>query len=257
MRLRGLSAAVVFVLLLPALVPYDPMQTDPIQAYMPPSQQHLLGTDQLGRDVLSRAVHGGRNSLLLAAGATGMALAIGIPLGVWLGIAGARWYSMVRIVISTTDALRSLPSLVLTITIITILTNTSQSLLLALAATQTSHITEWVRARTKHNSTLQHIESAKSFGAGEFHIIRYHLLPRLSNELLQYTIIQLQIMLVSGTALTFIGFGNTLGQPEWGSMMREGRDAFRIAPWIALTPGLAITAINFLLQRLSEHDAYQ
>jgi ABC-type dipeptide/oligopeptide/nickel transport system permease subunit len=230
-------------LIAPNFAPYDPIQTNPAKAFQPPSSQHVFGTDHLGRDVLSRTLYGGRTTLTISLAATFSCMGLGI---IWvLAFASTTGASKpaLRIVINTNDAIRSFPTLIITLTVLTLLRNNPITLTAALVLAQTPQLIHWTKERIDETKKLGHIESATVIGATQYRINKDHIYPFITPEISTQTLLIFQSILLNLSALTFLGLGLPAETAEWGIILREGREAFRIAPWISIAPGLCITIL--------------
>lgn len=243
-----LGCIVVTVLIAPWLAPADPMQTDPLNALQPPSGSHLLGTDALGRDVLSRALYGGQRTLLITSAATLVTVSLGSVLGVAAGITNG-WRS--QIPGAVTNALLAFPSLLLALVILTLLGIGGAPLALASGLSQAGTF-----ARVTHSAILSirsalYVEAASALGAPRLWVLRFHILPNIQPALLAYSGVVFSYNLLNSAALSFLGLGGEPGIPDWGVMLAEGRAALRAAPWISLVPGLAITLTVIALNQVA------
>jgi peptide/nickel transport system permease protein len=217
-----------------------------------PSLQHVLGTDLFGRDVLSRALHGGRYTLLVAGLSTVLAAIPGVLLGVLATVRDHRLDDITLIII---NALLALPGLLIALAILTVLGSGISSLIIALALAQVAPIAYTTRTVILVLNAESYIDAARNLGATSIHILMYYLLPNALPTLMAYASVTFSYIILNGAALTFLGVGIEPGIPEWGVMLAEGRDAFRTAPWIGLAPGIGITltvwAVNALADELT------
>jgi peptide/nickel transport system permease protein len=250
---RVLLLLLVF-LAAPVLAPYDPLQTNPPRAYLSPSLDHLLGTDQLGRDVLSRTLHGGQTSIIMTLAAT---LGVVTVATIWIVFTMQVDIEsrIIRIVIDTNAAFRTIPTIVIASVILTVLQTTPTTIIISTIITQTPHTVHWIYERTIEIHKMPHIEGAKTAGATKRHIYLHHIAPLLLQEAATQTILTAQTSLLTISTLTFLGFGVRLENPEWGLLLREGREAFRTAPWIATAPGFCITFLSTIALQQSTKKA--
>ncbi|NDJ61209.1 MAG: ABC transporter permease [Chloroflexi bacterium] len=244
MRLLLLIAALA--LLAPMLAPYDPLRTDPAVQLQPPGAAHALGTDLLGRDVFSRLLFGAQRTLLLAVLATTIAVLPGALIGLGAGSASPNLDRLIGVLI---DAVLAFPGLMLALVVVTLLGSSAESVALATGISQLAPVARVVRAATISVRGEPFIEAAAGLGAGSAHVISRHLLPNIAPTLLVYTGVVCSYSILNNAALSFLGLGGVPGAPDWGVMLSEGRQAFRVAPWIALAPGVAITATIIMLNR--------
>ncbi|MBI5669917.1 MAG: ABC transporter permease [Chloroflexi bacterium] len=236
--LAVLGLITIITLLAPWLAPADPLQTDPINALQPPGHDHLLGTDSLGRDVLSRALYGGQRTLLITATATIITAIVGLPLGLATGLSGG-WRT--SLLVAVTNALLAFPSLLLALVMLTLLGVGAAPLAVATGLAQAGAYARVVYAAVVAIRSTQFIEAAYALGASRRRVLLFHILPNIQPALLAYTGITFSYNLLNSAALSFLGLGGEPGIPDWGVMLAEGRAALRAAPWISLVPGLAIT----------------
>lgn len=243
------------VLIAPLFAPYDPLTTNPPDQLQPPSQQHLLGTDLLGRDVLSRALYGGRHTLGIATLATLIALVPGIVVGVASGLSNPWVDKGLQIVVS---AVLAFPGLIVALVVLTLMGSGAGSLAIATGVMQIAPCIRIVRTAVLEVRTQTYMEAAASLGASRLRLILYHILPNIRSTLAAYSVIVFSFSVLNNAALSFLGLGADLSTPDWGTMLSEGRTAFRVAPWIGLAPGLGITAtvllFTWMARRLNSRE---
>jgi peptide/nickel transport system permease protein len=235
------------------LAPYDPMLTFPERQLQPPDYQHWLGTDLLGRDVLSRALHGGQRTFMVAALAMMTGVLPGTVLGLVTGYVGGAVDRLVELFI---QALLAFPILLFALVILTLAGQGVLPLVLALGIAQVAPVTRVVRITVLEVKTRDFVAAARSIGAQPYQIVLQHILPNIAPGLLSYGVVVFSYSLLNGAALNFLGLGGEPGTPDWGIMLAEGRAAFRAAPWISIAPGLAITltvlALNRIVDKLAQ-----
>lgn len=250
--LYGLLLVGLVVLAAPVITPYDPMQTDPAAVAQPPNADHLLGTDRLGRDVLSRALYGGQRTLAIAALSTGLAVTVGLIAGLAAGMS-PRWLDSV--LITLIDALLAFPGLLLALVIVTLLGANGTALVIAIGVSLIAPYARVTRSAVRSAQTLGCVDAARGLGATGWGILWRHILSNARPTLLAYLGVTFSYALLNNAALSFLGLGGDLGVPDWGVMLYEGRVAFRVAPWIGLAPGLLVMLIvafvNDLVQRIN------
>jgi peptide/nickel transport system permease protein len=230
----------------PIAAPFDPMRTQPEVALQPPSKTHLLGTDLLGRDVLSRALHGGQHTLLTAGLAAISAFALGCLLGATSRLYGPRFDQMLQALL---NAILAIPGLVLALAILTLLGSGVQSVVIAISIMLVAPCARLVRTALVEVYAAPYVEAAIGLGIGRARLILRHLLPNIWPLLASYFVVMFAYSILNAAALSFLGLGPPPGTPDWGVMLAEGRLAFRSAPWVALAPGLGITVSLLLLNR--------
>lgn len=255
---RGVPLIICLVIVgacifLPALFPTDPMLTDPQAQLSPPGPTHIFGTDLLGRDVLSRTLHGGKRSLFMAAAVTVLVVTVGLPVGAGAGAITNRYLG--QGVLTLLNAILAIPSLILALVVITIMGGGMWGVIVAVSIAQVAPFASVIRSAVLTVRSAAYIEAAHSFGANQVHVFLHHILPGIRPTLLSYGSVMFAYGLLNAAALTFLGLGGEPGIPDWGVMLAEGRAAFRVAPWIALAPGLAITltvwSVNSLADQMS------
>ncbi len=232
----------VLLLLLPALAPFDPMQTDPGSPMQPPSGAHLLGTDMFGRDVLSRVLVGGRTTFLTALTATLIAVVPGMSLGL---LARGPWAQALD---TLNLALLALPGLLLAFVVLTLVGVEGVALGVGLA--QVAPCVQVARGLADQIRAEPYIESAIAAGAHELRVTARHVLPNALPVLAAYATVIFSYSLLNSAALAFLGFGT--GAAEWGLMLAEGRAVLRDAPWVSVAPGAALTALVMTLTTLAD-----
>ncbi len=238
---------IFFVLVAPLLAPFDPTRTDAPNQLLPPSAEHWLGTDLLGRDVLSRALYGGQHTLIIAVLATLIALTPGILLGLLSQVAGAD-----RLVALLINAALAFPGLLLALLVITLLGQGALPLALATGIPQIAPCARVTRAALLAVRSQGYVEAAEALGASRIRVIARHLFPNILTTVLAYAGVIFAYAILNSAALSFLGLGGEPGIPDWGVMLYEGRQAFRSAPWIAAAPGLAVTITVILVNRAAD-----
>lgn len=232
----------------PLLAPADPLATDAARQLLPPDAVNLFGTDFLGRDVFSRFLYGGQRTLLIAVGATLVALVPGAALGVILG-SSPRWIDRIGEVLLNT--VLAFPGLVLALLILTLLGQGTAPLILATGLAQIAPCARVARAAALSVRTSGYVEAAHAAGAGAARIAIRHLLPNMLPTLLAYAGVMFSFSILNSAALSFLGFSEP-GVPDWGVMLAEGRQAFRVAPWIGAAPGIGIALVVWLTNQATE-----
>lgn len=238
---------VAAILLAPVAAPYDAMRTDSANTLQAPNAAHWLGTDALGRDVLSRALYGGQHTLLIAGAATLIAVVPGVLLGL---LSAVGWLE--RPIAVLTNALLAFPGLLLALLVITLLGQGAFQLALATGLTQVAPCARVTRAAVKAVLAQGYIEAARGLGAGQGRIVSRYVLPNVMATVLAYAAVIFAYAILNSAALSFLGLGGEPGIPDWGVMLAEGRQAFRLAPWVAAVPGLAITLTVLLANRAAD-----
>lgn len=234
------------VLVFPLLAPHDPMTTAADQQLSPPSAIHLLGTDLLGRDILSRLLVGGRRTVVFALAASAGGFLAGTISG--LGLAFLRGVRE-QAAASVMAGLLAIPQFVLALCIIAAFGNTEPVLILALGLVQVPSCALIVRDIVRRVLAEPYFESARAVGVGWWDMTRRYIVPNALESLLAYAVVMFSYSLMNGAALAFLGIGTPPGTPDWGVMLYEARLAFRSAPWTAAASGLAIAVTIFMARR--------
>jgi peptide/nickel transport system permease protein len=232
-----LSALLAIAVLGPELVPHDPTEVDPVRRFAPPSAEHPLGTDHVGRDLLARVVHGARLSLGSTAAA---ALAAGV-LGVTLGMAAGYLGGVVDTVISrVVDMVLAFPSLLLALVVVGALGPGLRNVLIAVVLFWWAGYARIVRGVTLAEREKPYVEAARAVGSSRWRIARRHLLPNIIAPIVVLTTLEMGSMMLAIAALSFLGFGVEPAVPEWGAMLSEAQDYLRRSPTMMAYPGVAI-----------------
>jgi peptide/nickel transport system permease protein len=243
-----LGACIVFTLLGMAvfadvIAPYGYAQTSLLQRFRASSFEHWLGTDQLGRDLLSRIIYGTRASLTVSLGATAIGTLLGTLIGVTSAFFGGRYDLGVQRVV---DAWESIPNLLLLLTIMSVLGPGLYKVMAVLGLSfgiQNSRIIRGVALSVKENA---YIEAAQAFGGTSLRIMLSHILPNVAAIIIVVSTIGLGNLILVEAALSFLGFGVPPPHPTWGGMLSlQGLSYMYQAPWLAIWPGLALSAAVF------------
>lgn len=244
LRDRAAVAGLVLVLLVvlaallaPAISPHDPDAVDVANKFAPRSSEHLLGTDHLGRDMLSRLLWGAR----LSVGSTLLAtLGIG-AIGLLLGMLAGWWGGFVDGLISRIiDLMQALPPLLLPLAITAILGTGLRNVLIAIVISSWANYARIVRGAVLSERSKPYVEAARSSGASTARIFRCHLLPNIVGPVVVMTTLELGIILLAISGLSFLGLGVQPPAAEWGAMLSEGRTYLSRAPAMMVYPGAAI-----------------
>jgi peptide/nickel transport system permease protein len=238
----------ILLALLPSkIAPYPPNEINLQQSLQPPGASHWLGTDKLGRDLLSRIVHGSSASLLVGLGAVCFSFSCGTVLGLLAGYAGGRLGDAIMRVM---DALWSLPAIILALGIATVLGPGIRNIILSVGITFTPAFSRIVYAEVLVIKEQVYVRAARSLGASDLRIVFLEILPNCSASLIVYASLMAGQAIIAEAGLSFLGIGVVPPQAAWGSMLRAGYAYFRVAPWVSIFPGLAIflivLAFNFL-----------
>jgi peptide/nickel transport system permease protein len=228
------------------LTPHDPMKLSVLDKLKPPSPTHPFGTDELGRDLLSRVIFGTRFSLLAAAVVVTIAITIGVPVGLAAGYFGGR---VDGALMRLTDVFLAFPSLVLAMAVAAVFGAGLLNAVIAVGIVWWPTYARLMRAVTLSNRGLTYVDAARSLGASHTRILSRHLLPNSLSPLMVRASMDAGRAVLMTAGLSFIGLGAQPPLPEWGSMVARGRDYFLTSWWFSTFPGLAIyvTVLAFSL----------
>jgi len=240
-----IGAAIVCVFLLlaafaPLAAPYDPFDQDLSAALAAPSLAHPLGTDQYGRDVLSRIIYGSRTALLAIAVADGIALVIGAALGLFAGFLGGRADAFVMRLV---DVLLAFPYLLLALIIVAALGPSLINSIVAIGIVYTPQYARLIRGQVLAVKATEYVLASQALGASPLRIMLRHILPNSFTPLLVMATLQSGTVVVETAGLSFLGLGAQPPSPDWGALLADGQGYFLTAWWIATFPGLAIFAV--------------
>lgn len=231
---------VLVAFLAPLIAPYGPTEPDWLAVRQAPSAAHFFGTDDLGRDVLSRVIYGTRASLAAGVIAAVIALAFGVPLGLIAGYFGG----LVDMVISRcTDALLACPFLVLAIALAAFLGPSLQNAMIAIGISAMPIFIRLTRGQVISVKDEDYVTAVRAQGVGDGAIIISHILPNVLAPVVVQTTITMAVAVLAEASLAFLGLGQRPPAPSWGSMLDIARQFLTEAPWMAIWPGLAIIAV--------------
>jgi peptide/nickel transport system permease protein len=233
-----IGAMIVFAVFAPLIAPYDPLDQQLDHVLEPESAQHLMGTDDLGRDMLSRVIFGARLSLLAAIYAVGIAFAIGVPVGLLSGYYGGRWDEL--LVMRIVDAVQAFPFLILALALAATLGAGFGNAMLAIGIGFTPAFVRIVRAQVMSVAGQDYILAAGAIGARDSRILLRHVLPNSMAPLLVQTTLSMAAGVLAEAGLSFLGLGAQPPTPSWGQMLSVAQGYISLAPWLAYWPGLAI-----------------
>ncbi len=238
---------IILCLLTPLIAPYGYEEQNLRLGASPPSAAHWLGTDTLGRDMLTRILYGGRISLLVGLVATAMALVIGVTYGAISGYFGGRVDAvMMRLV----DTLYALPFMIFIILLMVVFGRNLLLLFLAIGAVEWLTMARIVRGQVQSLRQQEYIEAAISLGLGPAAVIRKHVLPNVLGPIIVYTTLTIPSVMLLEAFLSFLGLGIQPPQSSWGVLISYGVDSMEEYPWLLIFPGVALAmtlfALNFL-----------
>ena len=236
----GLAIIVVFVciaIFAAWISPYDPVATDFAAVRKAPSAAHWIGTDEIGRDVLSRVVFGARASLLAGVVSVLISLAIGVPTGLIAGYAGGLTDMLIS---RMTDALLACPFLILAIALAAFLGPSLENAMIAIGISATPAFIRLARGTTLAVKAEEYILAARAIGNPAWRIALRHVLPNIVPPLLVQATLAIAAAVIAEASLSFLGLGQQPPEPSWGSMLNTAKNYIDNAPWMALWPGLSI-----------------
>ena len=239
-----LSLLVIVAIFASVLAPYSPVDQDVTQLLLPPSAAHWLGTDDLGRDVLSRLIWGAPNSLYASFLAVGVGVALGVPVGLVIGFLGG-WID--EVISRFIDALLSFPPIVLAIAVTGALGIGLTNAMLSVGFVFAPVLARLVRAQTLVVKSALYVDAARGFGASTSHIIIRHIVPNAIQPVIVQVTLMLAIALLAEASLSFLSLGVQPPAASWGGMLARAYNYIEIAPEQMYAPGLAIlfTALAF------------
>jgi peptide/nickel transport system permease protein len=239
--------AVLVALAAPVIAPYDPLAQDLGNTLAPPGRTHLLGTDNVGRDVLSRVIWGTRISLLAGLVSVVLAVLAGSLLGVLAGYSGGRVDGLVMRVM---DAVLSFPPLVLALALGAVLGAGLTGVLLALGVVYTPTFARLMRGQVLTITARDYVDAARALGAPGWRVAARHVVPNAINPIIVQASLSVAFAILAEASLSFLGLGIQPPEASWGSMINAGRGYLQQAPWIVFGPGAAlfvtVVGLNFV-----------
>src|SRR6185437_153326 len=248
----GLIVIATFILaalLAPLVAPYDPIATSWTLVRKPPSALHWFGTDELGRDVLARVIFGARGSLLAGLISVGIAMSVGVPLGL---LAGYRGGFIDALIGRITDAMLACPFLILAIALAAFLGPSLGNAMIAIGVSATPVFVRLTRGLVMSVKVEDYVEAARAMGNPNWRIALVHILPNILPALLVQATLSIAAAIIAEAALSFLGLGEQPPAPSWGSMLNAAQRFLTSAPWMAIWPGLAIFLVVLSLNLLGD-----
>lgn len=246
----GIIVAIVLTnILAPYIAPYPPNTIDIRSKLLPPSSEHIMGTDNLGRDIFSRALYGGRSSLLIATVASFISMGIGLILGGLAGYFGGIIDAGVTVL---TNIFQGLPGMVLMIAIVGIFGFGTHSLILAMVIPSWTGFSRFVRAEVLKTKEETYVEAFKCFGAGHTRILLRGIFPNIIGNCIVLFSTRVGRSVLSVAGLSYLGIGIQPPTPDWGAMIREAHTYFRTAPHLLIAPGLCILLFSVSVNLLGD-----
>ena len=250
-----LSAAVILLVLAWSIAPglftgHDPAVGVPDDKFIAPGAQHWLGTDHLGRDLLTRIVHGSASSMTSAL----IAVAIGVAVGGALGLVGGYLGGWVDAVIGrVVDVLLAIPGFLLAVVVVTALGYDTRNAAIATGVSAVAVFAQLMRSEVLRVRTSVFIEAARISGGSSTYVLLRHVLPNALRPVLSLAVLQFGIAILVIAGLAFLGYGDPPPASDWGLLVSDGREHLLHAPWLVLAPGLVIAVVVLSVSRLSRH----
>lgn len=230
----------IAALIAPTITPHDPLGVDLAAMLKPPSTEHLLGTDELGRDILSRLIYGGRISLAVAVGSVVIALAVGLTIGLVTGYCRG-WVDMT--LMRLMDAIMSFPSLVLALAIAAALGTKLINTIIAIGVVYIPQFARLARGQVLTVRELAFVQASRGLGASDTRLIFSHILPNITKPVIVQVTLALGYAILAEASLSFLGVGVQPPDPAWGTMLRMGYPYLTTASWLSIAPGAAIFVV--------------
>ncbi len=243
-----LTIVVLAAILAPLISPYAPNKLSIVNKLLPPSAEHWFGTDEFGRDILSRAIYAGRISLLVSLGVVILSTILGVILGVAAGFFPRLDTPISRLL----DAMMSFPDILLAIALVAALGPSLVTVIIALGITYAPRLARIVRGSTLVLREMPYIEAAVTLGLPTRQLLLRHVLLNLASPILVQATFVFASAMLAEASLSFLGVGVSTDMPTWGTMLASGREYMNNAPWLMLFPGLAIVFSVLSLQLLGD-----
>jgi len=248
----GLAVVVAFIVLAlfaPWIAPNDPVATSWSAIRKAPSAAHWFGTDEIGRDVLSRVVFGTRASLLAGVVSVSISLLLGVPIGLVAGFAGGAVDALIS---RLTDAFLACPFLILAIALAAFLGPSLTNAMIAIGVSATPIFVRLTRAQVINVKVEDYVEAARALGNPPWRIALRHVLPNVTAPLIVQATLAIAAAVIAEASLSFLGLGQQPPEPSWGSMLNTAKNYVDQAPWMAVWPGLAIFALVLAFNLLGD-----
>ena len=248
----GLCVVALFVLvalLAPWIAPYDPVKTNWTAIRKAPSALHWFGTDENGRDILSRIVHGASASLRAGVISVSIAVALGVPIGLLAGYRGG-WID--AIISRVTDAMLACPFLILAIAMAAFLGPSLRNAMIAIGISATPIFVRLARGATMATMVEDYVEAARAVGNPRWRIALRHVLPNIVPPVLVQATLAIAMAIIAEASLSFLGLGQQPPAPSWGSMLNAAQRFLGQAPWMAIFPGLSIFVVVLAFNLLGD-----
>ncbi len=228
----------------PWIAPHSPTDQNSDERFSPPDSVHLLGTDNFGRDILSRVIFGSRSALLVGIVAVSIAVLIGSIVGLVAALAGEATDNLLMLLM---DSLLSFPTILLAITVVSFLGYGLIQVMLAIGVIFSPVFARLVRAETLVIKTESYVEASRALGTPVIKTVYKHIIPNLLGKVIVQCSITFALTVVIEASLSYLGLGTQPPNPSWGLMLKDARNYLVLAPWMAIYPGLvlALTVLSF------------
>jgi len=244
-----IAALAVIAILAPALSPYPPDQQDILNRLAPPSSDHWMGTDDLGRDVLSRVLYGARVSLAVGFVAVGIATVVGTSVGLAAGYAGGRLDTLLMRLV---DIVLCFPTFFLILMVIAFLQPSLTNVMAVIGLTAWPSLARLVRGECLTIREREFVQAARGLGLSRARILLVHILPNVLGPILVTATLGVGSAVLTESALSFLGMGVQPPTPSWGNILTSGKDYLHIAWWLSVFPGLAVLVTVLAYNLLGE-----
>jgi len=245
----GMVAIILLAVFAPLIAPFDPLKQDIQDRMQPPNRHHLMGTDQLGRDVFSRILWGGRLSLTVGLIAVAIELVFGIIIGLISGYLGG---AVDNLIMRLCDVMLAIPGLVMALFIVAIIGPGLTKVMIALGIGSIPGVTRLVRGATLALKDRDYVVASRAAGAKPSQVMMWHVLPNVLPPILVLATLDVGTIILAGAGLSYIGLGAQPPSPEWGAMLTGARDYFTVAWWLSVFPGIAIMLVVLFLNIIGD-----
>ena len=238
------AAVLLIAIFAPLVALHSPFALAPIDRFLPPSEEHLLGTDHLGRDLFARVVYGSRIALSVSLGATLLSLLLGVTTGLVAGY-GPRWLDNGLLLVF--DALKSFPTVMLALALVTLVGPSLDAVILVVIISAAPSYARMARTQTLSVRHAEFVLAERSLGAGPGRIIATHILPNIIGPILIVASMDIPVVVAIEAGMSFLGLGVRPPTPSWGSILNDGFSYIRESPWPVIAGGLpiVITTLGF------------
>ena len=248
----ALGTIVILILIgvaAPFVSPYDPLEMHMPERLQGPSTKYWVGTDEFGRDIFSRLLHGGRVSLIAGLVAVSFATVVGVPVGLASGYFGG---TLDAVIMRVVDFMLSVPSIVLAMVIVAVAGPNAVNAMIAVAIITTPGMARMARANTLAEKKKDYIEAARCLGASDGHIMFRAILPNTLTPIIVLIALSAAAAVLLESSLSFLGLGTQAPAPSWGTLLNTGRGYMYLNPWYGFFPGLLITLLVLSLNNLAD-----